>query len=519
MNELLGLSATRLAALIRRREVSSREVVEAHIARIEEVNPVLNALVEDRFAMARVEADAADRRVLREAADSLPPFLGVPCTIKEAIALRGMPFTAGHVAMAGRIADRDAPAVQRLRRAGFIPLGVSNASELCMWMETDNRLYGRTRNPYDPGRTTGGSSGGEGALVGAGASPVGLGADIGGSIRMPAFFNGVFGHKATGGLIPNSGNYPIAHGDALRMMTTGPLTRRAEDLWPLIRLLAGPDAVDPECRAMSLGDPSTVDPGSLNVLVVEHNGLFPVHPELRSALRRAASHLKSLGATISVEEIPEFRDSILIWASMLSEAGGPTYAERLGLHGPVSAAWATLQFLVGLSPYTLPSIGLLWLERLAASRPAERHRCVEQGRRLREDLRRRLGPRGVMLFPPYPDPAPPHNRPLIPPFQWLYTGIINALEMPAVSVPMGFGSDGLPLGVQVVATHANDHLCVAVAEELERAFGGWVMPGPLRPCKPVATRTPHPALTAQRPPRGTGGFSGPTRAENPIDPR
>ncbi len=479
MDMMLTLSATRLAALIRRREVSSREVVEAHIRRIVQVNPTICAMVEDRFAMARVEADLADRATTRAREDSLPPFHGVPCTIKEAIALKGMSFTAGHVARVGVLADRDATATARLRAAGFIPLGVSNTSELCMWMESANKVHGRTRNPYDPSRIAGGSSGGEGALVGAGASPVGLGADIGGSIRMPAFFNGVFGHKPTGGLIPNTGNHPVAHGDALRYMTTGPLTRRAEDLWPLISLLAGPDGEDAGCRLVSLGDPGAVDLPSLDVLVVEDNGILPVHPELRSVLWMAADHLARAGARVRAECIPALRDSGFIWASMLSEAGGPSYAERLGGGRPVSPGRALIQCLCGLSPYTLPSIGLVWLERLTASRPADRQRYVEAGRRLREDLCRRIGPRGVLLFPPYPEPAPPHHRPLIPPFQWLYTAVFNALEMPATAVPMGLGSEGLPLGLQVVAIHGNDHLCVAAALELERAFGGWVPP-PIR---------------------------------------
>src|SRR5207237_4871758 len=147
-----------------------------------------------------------------------------------------------------------APTVGGLRAAGAIPLGVTNLSELCMWMESNNRVYGRTGNAYDPRRTAGGSSGGEGAIVGAAGAPFGLGSDIGGSIRMPAFFNGVFGHKPTGGLVPNSGQFPMAHGPALRYLTTGPIARHAEDLMPLLRILAGPDGDDAGCVAMELGD-------------------------------------------------------------------------------------------------------------------------------------------------------------------------------------------------------------------------------------------------------------------------
>ena len=218
--------------------MTSRAVVEAHIARIEAVNPTINAVVAKRYDDARAEADAADARM---AAAARPDealrcrYLGVPCTIKECFALTGMPQSSGLVARKGVVASDDATTVARMRAAGAIPLGVTNVSELCMWYESNNRVYGRTNNPYDPSRIVGGSSGGEGAIIGAGGSPFGLGSDVGGSIRMPAFFNGVFGHKPTGGLVPGSGQYPEAHGEGARIVATGPLARRAADLWPLVK--------------------------------------------------------------------------------------------------------------------------------------------------------------------------------------------------------------------------------------------------------------------------------------------
>ena len=176
----------------------------------------------------------------------------MPCTIKENFAFVGTPQASGLLARAHIINDHDAPAVARLRAAGAIPLGVTNTSELCMWMESFNKVYGITNNPYDPTRTVGGSSGGEGAIIGSGASPFGLGADVGGSIRMPAFFNGVFGHKPSPLLIPNDGQYPAATGEADRILGTGPLCRRAEDLELLVRVLAGD-------QAHRLRDPAGVD--------------------------------------------------------------------------------------------------------------------------------------------------------------------------------------------------------------------------------------------------------------------
>src|SRR6478672_10441948 len=224
--EIIERSATDLARAIRDGELTSREVVEAHIANARWRNPDLCAIVADRYDAALDEADAADQKVRQ--GGELPPFLGVPCTVKESFAVEGMPNAAGLVHRAEIRADADAPAVARLRAAGAIPIGVTNTSEATMWIESSNHLYGRTNNAYNPKRTAGGSSGGEGAAIGAGFAPIGLGSDIGGSIRLPAFFNGVFGHKPSPGVIPGSGSFPApSSGTAGEMFATGPLTRRA----------------------------------------------------------------------------------------------------------------------------------------------------------------------------------------------------------------------------------------------------------------------------------------------------
>jgi fatty acid amide hydrolase 2 len=476
MDDLLRQSGTALARLIRSRAVSSREVVEAHIARIERVNPRLNAMVWPRFDEARAEADRADARLRTAAPEELPPFHGVPCSIKEAIALTGMPQTSGLVARVGQRATRDATGTARLRAAGAIPLGVTNTSELCMWMESSNRVYGRTRNPYDPERIVGGSSGGEGAIVGAGGAPFGLGADIGGSIRMPAFFNGVFGHKPTGGLVPNTGNFPLAHGAALRYLTTGPLARRAEDLWPLLRILAGPDGEDGGCRALPLGDPAAVRVGDLDVLVLEENGRVPVSAELKQALWRAVDALARRGARVRRANFPAFAEAFDIWATLLGAAGGPSFAELMGEGTAVRPYRELLRWALGRSPHTFPAIMLAALERIAELMPARQERARALGAQLQVDLARELGPRGVLLYPPYPTTAPRHHAPLWPPFNWVYTAIFNVMLLPVTVAPLGLDGEGLPLGVQIAAVEGNDHLTVAVAQALEEAFGGWVPP-------------------------------------------
>ena len=475
MDDLLTLSATRLADLVRSREVRSREVVEAHIDRAQRVNPTLNAIVRDRYEAARREADGADQALRESGPTGLPPLHGVPCTIKECFALEGMPNSSGLVSRRNVISGRDATAVARVRAAGAIPIGVTNVSELCMWMETNNRVYGRTNNPYDPERIVGGSSGGEGAIVGAGASPFGIGSDIGGSIRMPAFFNGVFGHKPSGGLVPGTGQYPMAHGDALRYLTTGPICRRAEDLWPLLKILAGPDGEDAGCREMPLGDPATVRFAGMRVVTVPDDGVRSPTRDLQEAQARAAAELARAGAIVTEARVKDLRYAFDIWSAMLSAAGGPSFREMLADGGPSRPGVHLLRWLSVGSPHTLPALVLALVEPLPKLTPGRTRRMLERGRELRAALDELVGD-GVMLYPPYPEPAPRHARPLMSPFNWVYTAILNVMELPVTQVPMGLNAAGLPLGVQVAARAGADHRTIAVARLLEERVGGWVPP-------------------------------------------
>lgn len=477
MHPHLRLSATELARLIREGRATSSEVVGAHIEAAERHNPRLNAIVRVRYDAARAEARAADERLVAQGSEGLPEFFGVPCTIKECFALTGMPHTSGLVSRIGRLADADATAVARLRGAGAIPLGVTNVSELCMWLESNNRVYGRTNNPYDVRRIVGGSSGGEGAIIASGASPFGLGSDIGGSIRMPAFFNGVFGHKPTGGLVPGTGQFPVAEGAALRYLTTGPLARRAEDLMPLLRLLAGPDGADAGCTPMTLGDPDAVSLKGLRVLSVPDNGRTPVSRELRAAQERAAQALADRGAIVTEGRIPALKRSFDIWSAMLGAAGGKTFADLLGGdEGSFGFFGQLARWSVRSSPHTLPAILLGGLEGPSKLSPRRTAKLVAAGAALRAELVDRIGSGGVMLYPPYSRTAPRHYGPLFRPFDWVYTAVLNVTELPVTQVPLGLDSRGLPLGVQVAGVHGEDHVTIAVGRALEQALGGWVPP-------------------------------------------
>jgi fatty acid amide hydrolase 2 len=385
-----------------------------------------------------------------------------------------MPQTSGLVARKNFIAGEHATCVTRLLKSGAIPLGFTNVSELCMWMETNNSVYGRTNNPYNKNHIVGGSSGGEGAIIGSGASPFGLGSDIGGSVRGPAFFNGIFGHKPTGGLIPNTGQYPM---DGAKHLTTGPLARKAEDLWPLVKILAGPDSQDEFCKPFELGDPYEVNLKDLTVISVADNGVLKVDRDLQEAQNRCASFLSSKGAAVRKTEIEGFRYSFEIWAALISSATKTSFKTLMGNGVAINPFYEFLKWIFGISSHTFPAIGLAVLEYLPSVFGSKAKYFIEYGKNLRSELISLLGKNGIILYPPYVSAAPVHNKPLFPPFNWIYTAIFNALEFPATEVPLGLNDEGLPLGVQVASIPGNDHVTIAVAMELEKAFGGWIFPG------------------------------------------
>jgi fatty acid amide hydrolase 2 len=476
---VLERSATDLAAAIRSGELSSRDVVEEHAWRLHRCQPRTNALAKDRFAAALAEADAADERIAAAGAgDDLPPFLGVPCTIKESIALQGMPQCAGLVALRDRRAETTAPAAQRLLDAGFIPLGVTNTSELTMWIESDNRVYGRTRNAYDPKRIAGGSSGGEGSAVGSAGSPVGLGSDIGGSIRGPAFFNGVFGHKPSPGTVPNTGQFPTTRGEAAFLLTIGPLTRRAEDLMPVTRVIAGPDGEDERCVERELLDPAGVDLASLRVLVADDASLIPPSRELRSARDRAAAALEAAGAGCEKVSLKQLRRALELFLVALGEGADVSLNQLMREAGvKVRGAGPWVQALRGGGDHTLAILLTLAAERANRFMPERRTRkLLAAAESLREEVGGILGDDGVLLHHSHPRAAPRHNATVGRPWVVTSMAVFNLLGCAVTQVPLGLNDRGLPLGVQVAAAGGGDHLTIAAALELERACGGWVPP-------------------------------------------
>jgi fatty acid amide hydrolase 2 len=469
-------SAIDLARAIRTQETSARDVVEAHIERLEHMHERINAVVVNRFDAARADADAADDLIALTAdVDDLPPFLGVPCTIKESIAMAGMPNCAGLVSRQALRSNENAPTVQRLIDAGAIPLGVTNTPELCLWIETENRQYGRTNNAYSANRTAGGSSGGEGAAVGSGGSPLGLGADIGGSIRIPAFFNGVFGLKPSPGIVPSTGQFPTTEtAVAAKMLTIGPIVRRAEDLIPMLRVIAGPDGIDEYAREATIGDPADVNIADTKILLSEDTSFVPVSRELRAARLRAAEALESAGATVETVSLRSMKRALELYLAVLKLEAGVSVADLIVAEG---SAKVTLRgALKRKGPHTRALRLLLMSEWMTGKMPQGQLRRAAAAREAFEaEMHAAIGD-AVLLHPTHPRVAPRHGRTVGKPWLLTTTAVFNLAAVPVAQIPLGLNPRGLPLGVQAAAGPGRDHVAVAVALELERAFGGWVPP-------------------------------------------
>ncbi|XP_015589795.1 fatty-acid amide hydrolase 2 [Cephus cinctus] len=476
---IINLSATTLARKIREREISSEHVVEAYIKRIKEVNPILNAVVEDRYEDALREARNCDKRIETGEVNAIrleieQPLYGVPLTVKESCSVKGLNYTGGCLLRKGVKADSDGLAVEALRNAGAIPLCVTNTPELCLGFEANNYLYGKTNNPYDTRRTSGGSSGGEGALLGAGASVIGVGSDIAGSIRIPALFNGIFGHKPTPGIIPIRGHFPFSEGKLFQQyLVIGPMARYCEDLYLAMKVMSANCGTN-----LQLDEPVALN--KLNVFYMEDAGqtvgVPKVDEDIKRAVTNASSYFKGYGCNVKRFNV-DMRDALEYALStfftmdempqLLLNPDDPKKEKNL--------SWAVVKSLFGLSPYTRTALYLRFLKDVKVFMNDKKiSHYKEQGKVLRENFMKILGEDNVLVCPSYTSAALMHNETIFNMSSVLYCVLFNLWGFPSTQVPMGLNKDGLPVGVQVVAMPNQDRLCLAVAKELEKGFGGWI---------------------------------------------
>ncbi len=432
MDTLTRASATTLARLIREREVSAVEVVQAHLHRIAQVNPHLNAIVQLAAEAALTTADAADAELKRGV---VGPLHGVPFTVKDWIDVAGLPCTGGDPRFRTRIPAEEAPVVIRMRRAGAIVLGKTNVM-------VENPIYGRTNNPYDLAYSPCGSSSGEAALIAAGGSPLGLGSDSGGSIRQPAHACGIAGLKPTTGRVPVTGHFPFISALNDPRTTIGPLARHVEDLALALPVLSGVDWRDASVIPVPLADWRGVDVGSLRVAYYTHHAEAEPTPETAVTCRRAVQTLADCGARVAEVLPPRIEEAYTITRH---------YWQR-----PES-----------LSVETWAPDGAVQL----SSEAVERH--LFEWDRFRRALIGFIADYDVILTPVAELPARPHgaDEGRIP-----YTLPYSLTGWPCVVVRGGTSPEGMPIGVQVVGRPWHDHVALAVAGTLEQALGGWQPP-------------------------------------------
>jgi Asp-tRNA(Asn)/Glu-tRNA(Gln) amidotransferase A subunit family amidase len=469
LTDLLGGPALGIARVVADGELSATEVVELHLERIGELNPRLNAIVtlcEDR---ARAAADAADHRA-REGT-KLPPLHGVPFVVKDVIATEGVRSTAGSLLLSDFVPSRSATAVTRLERAGAILLGKSNCPELALDPMTDNRVFGLTLNPLDEQVTVGGSSGGDAAAVASGCAALGLGSDYGGSIRWPAQCTGILGLRPTVGRVPLTGVLPFPSGTDLptpssaailsRLQTFGPLARSAGDLFAAVRVVAGPDGIDPNSAPVPLAGPDTVYMRGLACSWADGEGANDVRPDLVRAVERAAAGLSELGMDVQQGRPPGLEEAAELFGAYRLAEGLPVHAE-LARGRADDLAETMRSWFAALDSRPVVTVGEI--QAIALRRDALRARVLS----FMERWPILLLP--VSLGPPWRLGSTDfsqrfHN--LAP--CWAVT----LLGLPSLSIPCGRTDEGLPASVQVVGRPFADHEVVAVAAALERELGSW----------------------------------------------
>jgi amidase len=482
--ELATASATELARAIAAREISSRELLDYLLRRTEAINPALNAIVVLDADRATELAAAADQATAR--GESAGPLHGLPMTVKDVFETEGLVTTSGAPELAGHVPDADALAVARLKRAGAIVFGKTNTPLYAGDWQTYNKVYGRTNNPWDVTRTTGGSSGGAAAAVAAGLNPLELGSDIGGSIRIPAHCNGVYGLKPSWGIVPVRGHIPGPPGSLVEVDVgvAGPIARSVTDLRLSLALTAGPVPENAPAWRLELdAGPPVADVTGLRVATVLTEGadLAPLSAEVRASLAAFADRLSDAGARVDAVPLPvSLADGFATWRDLTLPTIGT---------GMPDAEFAELTELAN-EPGDDP---MVLIARASTSRYRSWMYAVELRQRQRAIWAAFFQQYDVVLAPVMPTTAFPHDtdRPLaervvdidgvaLPHFfAAAWVGAIGAMLLPVVTLPTGPGQSGLPVGVQVIGPFLSDLRLLRIAEAIEAAAGTGFIPPPL----------------------------------------
>ena len=461
MSELVLEPAWRQLEMLRAGEIAVVELAEAHLRQIERLNPQLNAFAD--FDAERVRAQA--RSMDAVPVDARGALHGLQVTVKSSIATAGFKCEIGSLNHQGEIPREDAVVVARLRAAGALILGTTNCPEFLMAYETENLLYGQTRNPWDLERTPGGSSGGESAAIAAGMSAAGLGSDSGGSVRVPAHFTGICSLKPTPGRIPGRGHLPPCVGPFSTLGAIGPMARTMADVELMFRTLSGRDDADPASPPVVLRKPSLGELRSHRIGFFEDDGLTPVTAETRSAVRAAAAALRDAGFVVEPFRPRTLETLRKLWWTFFVQCGAMFYEPEV--RGGREKLSPIFREFLGIAERSSP---LMATELLNAWAEMDllRAKTLEEMREF-----------PVLLCPVASVPAWRHGE-----REWeidgqtveyldavRYTQWFNTLGAPAAVVPVGCSPEGLPIGVQVAARPFEDEVVLGVAGVLDRAFG------------------------------------------------
>jgi len=478
--DLTYATARQIAAAIRGAEISCREAVSAQIKRIETLDPKLNAVVVRDFERALRTARAYDRK--RKRLESLPPLFGVPMTIKESYDIAGLPTCWG-VKEALFTAETDALAVSRFKEAGAIIMGKTNVPVMLMDWQSTNPVYGTTNNPWDVTRWPGGSSGGSAASLAAGFAYLEAGSDIASSIRDPAHFCGVYGHKPTWNIIPLLG-HSLAHGIVpTDLSVAGPLARNAGDLDLALHIMAGPAPSEIGVK-LDLPKPRARGLRGLRVAILADHSSAPVEHEIVNAFDELARHLKAEGAKISITARPDFDLTAahetyltMLNAAVAARATDARIAQLRARIAEAGSEWAGEPFRVREARGALIE-HRLWL------------RANEARYRIRAAWQDFFSDWDVLIAPVSSVAAQKHDpayglmdrkimvdgaeRPFVEQLFW--SGIATLPLLPATAAPLGFTTTGLPFGMQIVGAPFEDRTTIAVAAMLEKSWLGFQKP-------------------------------------------
>jgi amidase len=460
MNDAIYWSASALARALRARELSSREMVDAYLARIDTVNPAINAVVQLVPERAQEEADELDK--LAAGGHFRGPLHGVPITLKDSLDTAGIVSTGGTLGRRDFVPTQDAPVVARLREAGAVLLGKTNTPELTLSGETNNLIYGRSNNPYDLTRSPGGSSGGSAAIIACGGSALELGSDTGGSIREPAHLCGITGIKPTSGRTPRSGHI-VPYGGVFDSLTQiGPMARYVEDLALALPIICGPDGRDPAVVPVALGDPGAINVSCLRVAWYADNGI--VTPDV--AIQRVVSETaQALHADVDVLDnrlLPGMRELVNLTTEFRESANAGVIQRLLKRYGTTQPG---------------PDLAGYLTEKSLAASDHVRPTLLEAIDEVRAQALSFFEDYDAILCPPSHALARPHGASHQDSFDdWSYMTIHNLLGWPGVSVRAGSSDSGLPVGVQIVAAPWREDIALALAQRIEALMGGYQQP-------------------------------------------